>query len=240
MARIIYVENEPEWLQLTRSALAGHQVDTAGTFGEAVALIQASEPYDLALVDLNLGEGDDRLGAEILDLLRMEYPGTRRIVVTGRPPGGGLRANIFERYQVDEIIIKGSTTLPDLRKIVTETLDSDSSADAGQDFKTAKSELSQRYRDRRGHLEGIIRTRLREARDGQHRPGMMRREADRPVSRNEARLLQLRDEFVKQTAGFERTLSAASNMAELIAAGEQLDRLIKRFASGIDEMPPNQ
>jgi CheY-like chemotaxis protein len=239
VARIIYVENEEEWLNLTRSALSGHQVDTAGSFGEAIALIQAGDPYDLALVDLNLSDGDDRLGAEILDLLRMEYPRTRRIVVTGRPPGGGLRANIFERYEVDEIIIKSAMTIPDLRKIVTETLRSDSSADATQEFKSRKSDIGQRFRDWRGHVEGIIRTRLREARDGQHRQGRTHRAPDHQANGEESRLLLLREEFIRLTTEFERTLFAASDMAELTAADERLDRLIKHFA-GIGGLPADR
>jgi nucleoside phosphorylase/CheY-like chemotaxis protein len=128
VARIIYVEDELVWLDLTRNALIGHQVDSAGSFREAVALIQQNAPYDLALIDLNLEEGDDRLGGEILDMLKMDYPSTHRIVVTGHPPVGGLRANILDRYGVEEIIIKGHTTLPELRKIVTEVLSVDSPA----------------------------------------------------------------------------------------------------------------
>jgi CheY-like chemotaxis protein len=226
VARIIYVEDEPAWLELTRSALIGHQVDGADSFRKAVALIRENEPYDLALVDLNLGHDNDRLGAEILDLLRMEYPGTRRIVVTGHPPIGGLRANIFERYGVEEIIIKGSTTLPDLRRIVTEVLRGDPAANVTRDFKAGKSELAQRYRDWHAHLETIIRTKIREAQVDARKPGRMR---NRPANTDESRLLVLREEFVRAAADFESALAEAASMPDITAASEQLNELISRF-----------
>jgi predicted nucleotide-binding protein len=122
MARIIHVEDEDEWIQQIRRALADHHVDSARNYPEALALISGGAVYDLALVDLNLEEDDDRLGGEVLDLLKADYPATRRIVVTGRPPAGGMRANILRRYGADEIIIKGTTTLPDLRRVVAAAL----------------------------------------------------------------------------------------------------------------------
>jgi len=238
VARIIYVEDEPVWLELTRNALAGHQVDSAGSFREAVALIQDNAPYDLALVDLNLEEDDDRLGGEVLDLLRMDYPSTRLIVVTGRPPVGGLRANIFERYAVEEIIIKGRTTLPDLRKIVTDVLHTDSSVNVAHDAKVGKSELMQRYRDWRGHLESIIRTKVSEEQDGSRRPGKARRMPDGLADNAQHRWLLLREEFVRQSSDFERTLSEATGMPDIAAAGDQLDGMMRRFAGETDGMRP--
>jgi len=232
VARIIYVEDEPVWLDLTRSALAGHQVDFAGSFGEAVALIQENAPYDLALVDLNLEEDDDRLGGEVLDLLRMDYPSTRRIVVTGRPPIGGLRANIFERYAVEEIIIKGRTTLPDLRKIVTEVLRTDSSVKVAQDVKASKSELMQRYRDWHGHLESIIRTMITEAQADARKPARARRAPDM----GQRRWLLIREEFVRQSSDFERAISRATSTPDITAASEQLDSMMSKFADDTDGM----
>jgi len=236
VARIIYVEDEPAWLDLTRSALVGHQVDSAGSFREAVALIQENAPYDLALVDLNLEEGDDRLGGEVLDLLRMDYPSTPRIVVTGHPPVGGLRANIFERYGVEEIIIKGHTTLPDLRKIVTQVLRADSAMNVTQEVKIAKSELMQRYRDWYRHLESMIRTNIREAQDNARKPGKTRRDQGRLMSSDENRWLLVREEFVRQSSDFERALSEAKSMPDIAAVGEQLNGMINKFAGGIDGM----
>jgi hypothetical protein len=185
-------------------------------------------------VDLHLGESGDRLGGEILDMLMMDYPGTRRIVVTGHPPEGGLRVNIFERYGVDEIIIKGRTTLPDLRRIVTEALRADSPASATGGAEIGKSELLVRYRDLRGHLEGIILTRMREARDGVHRQGRSQKgEAGHPAQATENRLLQLRDDFVRHCSEFERVLSEATDVPGVAAARDLLDSMMEDFTRAL-------
>ncbi len=84
--------------------------------------------------------------SEILDLLLTRYSSTRRVVVTGRPPWGSLRRNIFERYEVEEIIIKGQLALPDLRRVVEGALDQKMWR-APQDVKLKRSGLRQRLRD---------------------------------------------------------------------------------------------
>lgn len=122
MARILHVEDDDEWINYVQRALADHRVDSAKSYEAALSLISGNVPYDVALVDLNLQENADRLGGEVLDLLMADYPATRRIVVTGRPPTGGMRTNILRRYAADEIILKGDTTLPDLRKAIAEAL----------------------------------------------------------------------------------------------------------------------
>jgi CheY-like chemotaxis protein len=240
VARILYVEDEPAWLDLTRNALVGHQVDSARSFSEAVTLIQESPPYDLALVDLNLEEGDDRLGGEILDMLRMDYPSTRLIVVTGRPPIGGLRANIFERYGVEEIIIKGSATLPDLRRIVTEILRADSSVDITQDVKTDKSALAQRYRDWHRHVESIIRTEIREAQDVASGVEKKRGKQGRMTATDQNLWLLLREEFVRMSYDFERTLSDATSIPDIAEATDKLDIMINKFSGGIGRITPGE
>ncbi len=240
MARIIYVEDEPFWLDLTRNALVGHRVDSARSFREAITLIQENEAYDIALVDLNLEEDDDRLGGEILDLLRMDYPSTRLIVVTGRPPVGGLRANIFQRYGVDEIIIKGRTTLPDLRKIVTDVLRADSSTNIIQDVKIDKSELMQRYRDWRGHAENIIRTKMGETQDDALRQGKKRGDQSRLASSDQNYWLLMREEFARMSSDFEETLSAATSIADIVAAGEKLDTMVDKISGSARESLPDE
>src|SRR5579859_5552258 len=122
MARILHVENEQSWIDIVRRQLADHQVDSADTFEKALILLRDSPPYDLALVDLNLERENDGLGGQLLDMLKIEHAGTRRIVVTARPPSGGVMANIFKRYDADEILIKGQLGLPDLRLAVSNSL----------------------------------------------------------------------------------------------------------------------
>lgn len=122
MARILHVENEPDWIEIVRRALADHDVDSADSYEKALILIRDSPPYDLALVDLNLERENDGLGGEILDLLQVEHPATRRIVATARPPSGSVTRNIFDRYGADEVLIKGQLGLPDLRRAVSASL----------------------------------------------------------------------------------------------------------------------
>jgi CheY-like chemotaxis protein len=229
VARIICVEDEPAWLDIVSQALAGHLVDPARTFGEAVTLIQAND-YDVALVDLNLEGPDDRLGAEILDLLRLEHPSTRLIVVTAHPPSGGVKANILERYGVDEVILKAATTLPDLRRIVSGVLNGGSPATLPAEVKAARSEVRQRYLDWHGHLERIIRTRAREAEDGAGRAGRKRRPPGGAAGDDRNRWLRLREELVDASSAFERLLSEATEMPDIAAASERLDQMIDEFA----------
>lgn len=49
-----------------------------------------------------------------MDLMRVRYPHTRRILVTGNPPAGSVRTNLFERYGLDEIIVKSNLDLSSL------------------------------------------------------------------------------------------------------------------------------
>lgn len=235
MARIIYVEDEPEWREFARNALAGHHVDFAVNFHEAVSLIQANI-YDLALIDLNLGEADDRLGGEILDLLKIEYPYTCRIVVTGSPPSGSLRANILERYGVDEIILKGRTSVPDLRKVVTDMLRGAGGATAAPDARDAKSQLMQRYHDWHERVAGILRTKVREAQDQARNAGRLRSESGRPPAGHRNGWPELQEQFMRSSADFERAVAESSSQQDVTSVSEQLERMMSKFASEIDGM----
>src|SRR5688572_18367073 len=113
MARILHVEDDEVWIEIVRENLLDHQVDSARSQPEAVKLISSGVLYDAALVDLELGNRG-RAGGEILDLLRYRYPGIRRIVLTGRVPGGALYAGVFRRYEVEEVLVKQQFEVPDL------------------------------------------------------------------------------------------------------------------------------
>jgi CheY-like chemotaxis protein len=122
VARIIHIEDETLWINIVSRALADHHVDPARTFDEALALLGGSGKYELALIDWNLGAQGDKSGAEILDLLREDYPETRRVVITAKPPPGNLKSRIYDRYGVDDLIIKDNTSLPDLQLVVRRAL----------------------------------------------------------------------------------------------------------------------
>lgn len=122
-------------------------------------MLESGSAYTVALVDLNLESDSDAQGGELLDLLRSRYPQTKRIVITGNPPAGSIRKQVFERYDVEEVIIKRDLDLPDLRRAVEEA------ARAGEDelpqsLRLNRSTIRQRFRD----WQRIIRERLRDTR----------------------------------------------------------------------------
>jgi len=115
------VDDEEFWRKLIKDRLVDHHVDSAESLQEAIDLLQSEPSYDVALVDLNLAGDNDSQGGDLLELMKVRYPQTRRILVTGSPPAGSVRRNI-ELYGVDEIIIKHEMSLPDLRRVVEESV----------------------------------------------------------------------------------------------------------------------
>lgn len=228
MARILHVENEPDWIDITREALADHHhVDSASTYSEALGFIRGSATYDLALVDLNLLRWDDGQGKEILDVLRNECPSTRRIVVTGKLPAGSLRENIFDRYGVEEIIIKGEMTLPDLQRAVGTALNNSESVTP--DVKLRKSEALHRYRTWRTNQGQVIDDRVRDAREYVHNAGRLHGQSGRRAQEQLDNILRERESFLDRCVSLEDALSNARTMEELMAALEQLDLAVEYF-----------
>lgn len=233
MARILHVENELDWIEITREALLDHHVDSARTYSEALALIRGSSPYDLALIDLNLVRDNDGLGREILDVLRLECPSTRRIVVTGRPPEGGLRKNIFDAYGVEEIIIKGEMTLPDLQRVVGMALTASDTITS--DVKLRKSEALQRYRSWRIFTSQAMDDKVRDAQEYVHNAGRVHGQSGRRAQEVLDALLGERELFQRQCSEVETVLTDARNLADVLAGVESLDLAMARFNSyGID------
>lgn len=123
--RILVVDDERDWLELIVRTLPDHEVDGASSYGQALELINSGRSYDLAIVDLNLmdsGKVDtrDRLGGGLLDLLRDNYPATRRIAMTGWPLTSVRQ--VFDRFDVDELLLKQRMALADIRHVVEHTL----------------------------------------------------------------------------------------------------------------------
>ena len=114
MARILHVDDDEAWRRLVIKRLGDHHVDSAASLQQAIALLQSDAAYDVALVDLNLTDDNDHQGGDLLDLMHLRYPFTRRILVTGNPPAGSMRTNLFERYGVDEIIVKSQLSTSSL------------------------------------------------------------------------------------------------------------------------------
>jgi CheY-like chemotaxis protein len=146
MARILHVENEEFWRNLVEGQLQDHHVDSVESLNSAIGLLDTEPAYGVALVDLNLKTDDDGQGGELLDLLRLRYPSTKRIVITGSPPAGSVRKKIFDRYDVEELIIKRNLDIPDLRRTVEEALVS-GPGELSQSLRLNRSALRQRFRD---------------------------------------------------------------------------------------------
>jgi CheY-like chemotaxis protein len=146
LARILHVDDDESWRRLIKSRLGDHWVDSAESLQEAIDLLQREPEYDVALVDLNLAGDSDRQGGELLDLMRIRYPATRRILVTGSPPAGSVRKNVFDRYDVEEIIIKSTTDMPDLRRVVEEAV-AQGSGRLSQSLRLSRSALRERFRE---------------------------------------------------------------------------------------------
>lgn len=239
MARIIHVEDEEEWIEVTARALADHRVDPARNYDEALSLIRNNTPYDLALVDLDLGSGNDDLGNEILDLLKLEYPSTRRIVVTAKLPSGGLRANIFEKYGVEEIIVKGKTTLPDLRKVVAEALMRPAD-EIPQDVRIRKSELTQRYRDWWSHTDNNLRSRILEAQEYARNAGRLHGQSGRRAENELDRWLKLQGVFRQECTTLEERLASIRQMEDAVTAMERLERVRADISESIARLENEQ
>jgi CheY-like chemotaxis protein len=146
LARILHVDDDESWRELIQGRLGDHEVDSAESLQAAIRLLQNESPYDVALVDLNLSGDSDGQGGDLLDLMRMRHPLIRRILITGSPPGGSVRKNLFDRYDVDEIIIKRDMNIPDLRRVVEEAI-SQGPAGPSQSLRLSRSILRQRFRD---------------------------------------------------------------------------------------------
>jgi CheY-like chemotaxis protein len=146
LARILHVDDDESWRELIMGRLGDHEVDSAESLRAAIHFLQNELPYDVALVDLNLAGDSDGQGGDLLDLMRIRHPSTRRILVTGSPPGGSVRKNLFDRYDVDEIIIKRDMNMPDLRRVVEEAINQ-GPAGPSHSLRLSRSILRQRFRD---------------------------------------------------------------------------------------------
>jgi CheY-like chemotaxis protein len=236
MARILHVENESEWIGVTRRALADHDVDSASTYEDALVLIRNNEPYDLALVDLNLEMSDDRLGGEILDLLKAEYPDTPLILVTGNLPSGGLRDNVLNRYGVEDVIIKGTTTLPGLRRAVAAALAISVRKRTPQEADEREPEVVSRYRDWSGHLEALIQSKIAEAQYAHYNARALPGGFTGRTSNTLKRWQLLRDSFKNECAKLELMLADVKGAKDAASAMSRLDQVEATFAADISSI----
>lgn len=229
MSRILHVEDEDIWRDFVKRALADHHIDSAASLDEALHYLQGNAPYDLALVDLDLIKPGDLLGGEILDLLRTRYPLTRRVVVTGSPPWGSLRANIFQRFEVEEIIIKGQQALPDLRRVVEGALDQ-AMWDVPQDVKLRKSELRQRFRDWQRNQANLLNEKIREVEEFSRNSEKVHGQAGRRAQEMLGAVQDHRDLFKEDCSSIENSLDGVVAMKDLFKVLDEFERIEVKHA----------
>lgn len=78
----IQLKNELERPSTQLGSKDRHQIVPVANFVEAQGILQ-SQAIDIAFIDLNLGEGGDRAGIKLLELIRAQYPNVVSIVMTG-------------------------------------------------------------------------------------------------------------------------------------------------------------
>jgi CheY-like chemotaxis protein len=234
VARILHVEDDLYWQDLVKSRLGDHHVDSARSYKEALDYLQGSPRYDLALVDLNLGSDNDLLGNEVLALLKNGYPDTRRIVITASPPAGGVRASVFRKYDVEEIIIKSDTDAPGLIAAVMEAL-ARPSGGLTQEQRLRRSEIRQRFRDWRREMTRDLQDRIRVA---EGHVADSRRVSDQSRRRAEGLLLDVkvrRVAFMDASKQIRQMLESIRSPEDLASAAEALDAAEERFADEFEE-----
>jgi CheY-like chemotaxis protein len=239
MARIIHVDDKLEWIEVVQRALANHRVDSARTYSEALELIYGAAPYDLALVDLNLVGEDDRMGGELLDLLKEEFPRTRRVVVTASPPAGDLQTNVFERYHLEAVIIKGKTNLPDLIMVVARALRRDADK-IPQQVKIRNAELMERYRDWRDRVEEQIRAYIRDAHYKARDAGRVGGRAELTAQIELEEWLSSQRRFKDTCKQLEFLVASASTSDDVKSGMEQLEQVMTNFANEIRQLESKQ
>jgi CheY-like chemotaxis protein len=233
LARILHVDDDESWRQIIKRRLGDHQIDSAESLQQAIGLLQTESPYNVALVDLNLTSDDDRQGGDLLDLMQIRYPSTRRILVTGSPPAGSVRKNLFERYDVDEIIIKRDMDLPDLRRVVEEAV-AQALAGPSQSLRFNRSALRQRFKDWQKDQADRLSNELRVAGEHVHEAARATGQSQQRAQLALAAAEQKEGEFKLACARLRRLLEEIEDEDQFDAAQAALTAAEDHFAEQLE------
>jgi CheY-like chemotaxis protein len=233
LARILYVDDQEFWRKYIAQQLRGHHVDTADSFQAAVDLLDSGSGYAAALVDLNLRDDDDGEGGDLLDLLCLRYPETKRIVVTGSPPGGSVGKRIFERYDVEALVIKRNVSLPDLRRVVEEAI-AVKPGELPQSLRLNRWVLRQRFRDwhrvQADRLEDELHAAEEHMSDSAKLGAQTRQRAEEAVVSARERVARFRELIIR----LQRTILGINSEADFDAALEALENAEDQFSEDSD------
>ena len=120
--RILYVEDNPldaalATRELQRDA-AGHRVETAPTLAAAWAALAKSEPFDLALVDLDLPDGS---GIEFVIGVRLRELPLPLVMLTGSGDERSAVASL--KAGADDYLVKAGDYLRQLPQVIESARD---------------------------------------------------------------------------------------------------------------------
>ena len=110
-ARVLIVEDEPEWQSIVRELLAdeGHTCHTAHTYESALTHL-GQESFNLIFLDMVLREFDPSVrqgtGWQLLNYLVEQHPRTKIIILSGRATAGDA-ARLVRDYPITAFIDKG-------------------------------------------------------------------------------------------------------------------------------------
>ena len=231
MIRILLVDDNDDFRGSIRRTLPppAYDVDDVKTFGDALSRLRAGNPYDVAIVDLNLTEyGSDRLGEDLLEILEKEYPLIIRVALTGETPGSVQE--FLERFKVADLLLKHQLQLGDVRRVVRRVLAGPGRAIPLQ----LRSDRSEQW----GQLRNWCDERTRPFKDRAEQLGNDLRLLDPASARGRAAAAEL-DGLRAQRAALERACSAVAvklanvrTEAELAAAAVDLIELQDRYQNG--------
>jgi CheY-like chemotaxis protein len=229
----LYVDDEEFWRAYITRQLRDHHVDAVDSFQAAVDLLDSEPAYAVALVDLNLRDNGDGEGGELLDLLALRYPATKRVVVTGNPPGGDIGKRILEPYDAKALIIKGTLQLPDLRRVVEEAI-AVQPAELPQSLRLNRWILRQRFRDwhrmQSDRLDEELRAAEEHLADALKLGAQTRQRAEEAV----VSARQRKERFRELSVRLREAVFSIGSEADLDAALEALEKAEDHFSEDTD------
>ncbi len=225
MVRILHLDDEEIWRTEVQKAL-GHvyTVDSAETIVEAELRLQIQQ-YDLALVDQNLGEG--RTGGDLLDVLIERYPATRRMVVTGNTLDGSTRSYV-DRYQLDDVIFKGSHLPEDLMAAVRAAL-ARPAGGLASDVVNHKADLSFRLRTEVRQIDTVLNNDILRHQEHVRRTATVHPELEAEAQQRVNVLQQRRVHLGAEKARLQELIEGIQTVAEAGPVIAEIERSLGEF-----------
>jgi DNA-binding response OmpR family regulator len=231
--RILIIEDSSEWSQAIRGALADHHIYNATTYDAALELLESEEPYDLAIVSLPLGSGHEgSVRAELLDVLRIRYPLTKRIALVDQP---SQTRQVSDRDDLDDVLVKNTVTAAEVRSAVHSVFAKGDPADLPLDLRVRRGELRARFLSWRDEIRRRLDWQERELAETLRTSGRI---TDIDANRAALATVQTRREAFELASSRTVALLARAVTSEDLAAAEQeTNAMESRFEKELAEIP---